>query len=160
MSGPLAEAIRARGHEYGSTTGRPRRCGWFDAVVMRYAVRINGLDTVALTKLDVLDQCETLKVCTGYSWRGEIITDFPGEETAMAEVEPVYEEIQGWMSSTFGAKNEIDLPAKARHYLECIEELIGVPFCLISTGAQRSATILCEDSPLLRWFPSVRSSIT
>jgi adenylosuccinate synthase len=160
LSGAIAEAIRTRGADYGATTGRPRRCGWFDGVVMRYAVRINGCDTVALTKLDVLDQCETVKVCTGYRWRGDIITDFPDEETAMAQLEPVYEEISGWMSSTAGARNEADLPAKARRYLERLEELIGVPFCLISTGAQRDETILCEDSPLVRWYPSVRSSLT
>jgi adenylosuccinate synthase len=159
MKGKMAEAIRARGNEYGATTGRPRRCGWFDSVVMRYATRINGFDTVALTKLDVLDQCETVKVCTGYRWQDDILTDFPEEETAMAELEPVYEEISGWMSSTAGAKNESDLPAKARRYLERLEELIGVPFCLISTGAQRDETILCEDSPLLRWYPSIRSSL-
>ena len=159
MTGKMAETIRARGNEYGSTTGRPRRCGWFDGVVLRYAVRINGLDTVALTKLDVLDQCETLKVCTGYRLGRDIVTDFPAEETAMAKVEPIYEDISGWMTSTAGAKNEVDLPAKARRYLERLEELIGVPFCLISTGAQRDETILCEDSPLLRWYPSVRSSI-
>ncbi|HXU89571.1 MAG TPA: adenylosuccinate synthase, partial [Methylomirabilota bacterium] len=110
MSGKLAETIRARGNEYGATTGRPRRCGWFDGVVARYAVRINGFDTVALTKLDVLDQCETVKVCTGYRYRGDIITELPEEQTAMAAVEPVYEEISGWMSSTVGAKNEVDLP--------------------------------------------------
>src|SRR6266545_2695440 len=104
MKGKMAEAIRARGNEYGATTGRARRCGWFDSVVMRYATRINGFDAVALTKLDVLDQCETVKVCTGYRWRGEIITDFPEEETAMAKLEPVYEEISGWVSSTAGAK--------------------------------------------------------
>jgi len=159
MAGTIAEQIRARGNEYGATTGRPRRCGWFDGVVLKYAVRINGLDTVALTKLDVLDQCETLKVCTGYRWRGDIITDFPEEETAMAQIEPVYEEISGWMTSTAGAKNEVDLPAKARRYLERLEELIGVPFCIISTGPQRADTILCEDSPLPRWFPAVRAGI-
>jgi adenylosuccinate synthase len=159
MTGKLAETIRARGNEYGATTGRPRRCGWFDGVVLRYAVRINGFDTVALTKLDVLDQCETVKVCTGYRYRGDIITEFPEEQTAMGAIEPVYEDISGWMSSTVGAKNEVDLPAKARRYLERLEELIGVPFCLISTGPQRAETILCENSPLLRWYPSVRSSI-
>jgi adenylosuccinate synthase len=159
MTGKLAETIRARGNEYGATTGRPRRCGWFDGVVLRYAVRINGFDTVAITKLDVLDQCETVKVCTGYRYRGEIITEFPEEQTAMGAIEPVYEDISGWMSSTVGAKNEVDLPAKARRYLERLEELIGVPLCLISTGPQRAETILCEDSPLLRWYPSVRSSI-
>src|SRR6266550_2771567 len=159
MSGKIAETIRARGNEYGATTGRPRRCGWFDGVVLRYAVRINGLDTVALTKLDVLDQCETIKVCTGYRYRGEILTDFPEDETVVGEAEPAYEELEGWGASTRGAKNEADLPAKARRYLERLEELLGVPFCLISTGAQRDETILCEDSPLLRWFPSVRSSL-
>jgi adenylosuccinate synthase len=159
MTGQIAEDIRARGNEYGATTGRPRRCGWFDAVVLRYAVRINGLDTVALTKLDVLDQCETIKVCTGYRYRGDLLTDFPEDETALAAVEPEYEELTGWMTPTSGAKSEADLPAKARRYLERLEELIGVPFCLISTGAVRDDTIVCDDSPLLRWFPSVRSSL-
>ena len=159
MKGALAEEIRARGNEYGSTTGRPRRTGWFDAVVARYARRINGIDTIALTKLDVLDQCETVKVCTGYRVRGDLITEFPEDETSFAEAKPVYEEITGWMTPTSGAKSEADLPAKARQYLERLEELSGVPFCLISTGPQREETILCEDSPLTRWFPSVRSSI-
>ena len=159
MQGDLAEEIRARGNEYGSTTGRPRRTGWFAAVVARYARRINGLDTIALTKLDVLDQCETVKVCTGYSVRGDLITEFPEDETSFAEAKPVYEEVTGWMTPTSGAKSEADLPAKARQYLERLEELTGVPFCLISTGPQRDETILCEDSPLTRWFPSVRSSL-
>jgi adenylosuccinate synthase len=159
MSGQTVEAIRARGNEYGATTGRPRRCGWFDAVVLRYAARINGLDTVALTKLDVLDQCETVKICTGYRYRGDVLTEFPEEEAVLAEVEPVYEELSGWLTPTGHAKLEADLPAKARRYLERLEELIGVPFCMISTGPQRGDTILCEDSPLLRWFPSVRSSL-
>src|SRR5205085_4272618 len=113
----------------------------------------------ALTKLDVLDQCETVKICTGYRYQGDLITDFPVEETEIASAEPVYEEVSGWMSPTVGAKNEADLPAKARWYLERLEELIGVPFCLISTGAVRHDTIVCEDSPLLRWYPSVRSSL-
>jgi adenylosuccinate synthase len=159
MQGAMAETIRARGNEYGATTGRPRRCGWFDAVVLRYAVRINGMDTVAITKLDVLDQSETVKVCTGYRYRGEILTEFPEEETVAKEAEPVYEELSGWMAPTGGAKNESDLPAKARRYLDRLEELIGVPFCLISTGAVRDDTIVCEGSPLLRWFPSVRASL-
>ena len=159
MKCAMEEAIRARGNEYGATTGRPRRCGWFDAVVLRYAVRINGMDTVALTKLDVLDQLETVKVCTGYRYRGEILTEFPEEETVVKEAEPVYEELSGWMAPTGGAKNESDLPAKARRYLDRLEELIGVPFCLISTGAVRDDTIVCEGSPLLRWFPSVRASL-
>jgi adenylosuccinate synthase len=159
MSGKVAEHIRALGNEYGATTGRPRRCGWFDAVVLRYAVRINGMDTVALTKLDVLDQSETIKVCTGYRYQGDILTEFPQEETVLAHAEPVYEELSGWMAPTAGAKNESDLPAKARRYLDRLEELIGVPFCLISTGAVRDETIVCDGSPLLRWYPAVRSSL-
>ncbi|MBI4638790.1 MAG: adenylosuccinate synthase [Candidatus Rokubacteria bacterium] len=159
MAGPIVDTIRARGNEYGATTGRPRRCGWFDAVVLRYAVRVNGLDTVALTKLDVLDQCETVRICTGYRHRGELLTEFPEEETVLREAEPAYEEVSGWLAPTAGARNEADLPAKARQYLVRLQELLGVPFCLISTGAVRDDTILCEDSPLLEWFPSVRSSL-
>jgi adenylosuccinate synthase len=159
MKDELAEVIRERGDEYGATTGRPRRCGWFDAVVLRYAARINGLDTVALTKLDILDRCETVKVCTGYRYRGDLLTDMPEEETVLKQAEPVYEELSGWMAPTSHAKHEGDLPAKARRYLERLEELIGVPLCLISTGAVRDETIVCDDSPLLRWFPSVRSSL-
>ncbi|MBI3635684.1 MAG: adenylosuccinate synthase [Candidatus Rokubacteria bacterium] len=159
MSGQLAEDIQARGNEYGSVTGRPRRCGWFDALILRYAVRINGLDTVALTKLDVLDQCETVKICTAYRYRGDILTEFPEEEAVLKEAEPVYEEIEGWGTPTTHARNEADLPAKARRYLERLEELVGVPFCLISTGPVRHDTILCEESPLVRWFPSVRESL-
>jgi adenylosuccinate synthase len=159
MAEAVAETIRTRGNEYGATTGRPRRCGWFDAVVMRYAVRVNGFDTVALTKLDVLDQCETIKICTGYRWRGDILTDFPEEETAINEAEPVYEEISGWDASTKGIRHESELPAKARRYLERLEELIGVPFCLISTGAVRDDTIVCPSSPLLSWYPGVRGSL-
>ncbi len=159
MKGRIADEIQARGNEYGATTGRPRRCGWFDAAVVRYAVRINGIATVAVTKLDVLDQCETIKVCTGYRYQGDVLTEFPEEEAVLNEAEPLYEELSGWMAPTSRAQSEADLPAKARRYLERLEELIGVPFCMISTGAQRAETILCEDSPLLRWFPSVRASL-
>jgi adenylosuccinate synthase len=159
LTDTIGEQLRARGNEYGSTTGRPRRCGWFDAVVVRYAARINGLDTVALTKLDVLDACETVKVCTGYRYKGEILTDFPNEEAVLQKAQPVYEEMSGWMTSTTGAKIEADLPAKARRYIERLEELIGVPFCMISTGPQRAETIVTESSPLTRWYPSVRSSL-
>ena len=159
MKDEMAQTIRERGDEYGATTGRPRRCGWFDAVVLRYAARINGLDTVALTKLDILDQCETVKICTGYRYRGDLLTDLPEEETVLKAAQPVYEELSGWRAPTSHAKHEGDLPAKARRYLERLEELIGVPLCLISTGAVRDETIVCDDSPLLRWFPSVRSSL-
>ncbi len=159
LRGEAAELIRARGNEYGAVTGRPRRCGWFDAVVGRYAVRINGCDTIALTKLDVLDQCDVIRVCTGYRYEGELLTEFPVEERIWSAAEPVYEELSGWQTSTAGVRKLGDLPAKARQYLDRLSELVGVPFGLISTGAVRDETILCEDSPLTRWFPALRSAL-
>ena len=159
LQGEAAELIRARGNEYGAVTGRPRRCGWFDAVVGRYAVRINGFDTIALTKLDVLDDCDVILVCTAYRYRGDLFTEFPDEERIWNEAQPVYEEMSGWETSTAGVRTLRDLPAKARQYLDRLSELVGVPFSLISTGAVRDDTILCEDSPLTRWFPALRSAL-
>jgi adenylosuccinate synthase len=159
LRGGMAERLRARGNEYGATTGRPRRCGWFDAAVGRYAVRVNGLDTIALTKLDVLDEFETVQIAVGYRYRGELLTQIPGEERIWNEAEPVYEEMSGWQCSTAGVRDYAELPAKARQYLERLAELVGVDFCLVSTGAVRDDTILMEDSPLVRWFPSLRGSI-
>ena len=155
----MAELLRARGNEYGATTGRPRRCGWFDAVVDRYAVRVNGLDTIALTKLDVLDKCETVKIGVGYRYRGELLTELPHEERVWNEAEAVYEEMSGWQASTAGLRDYAELPTKARQYLDRLAELVGVEFCLVSTGAVRDDTILLDDSPLVRWFPSLRGSI-
>ena len=159
LKGELADLIRTRGNEYGATTGRPRRCGWLDAVILRYAARINGLDTIALTKLDVLDQCETVKICVGYKWRGELLTEFPEEERIWSEAEPVYEEMSGWLTPTRGLRSDAELPTKARQYLERLAELAGVELCLVSTGALRDETIVLEDSPLVRWFPSLRSAL-
>jgi len=159
LHGEAADLIRVRGNEYGAVTGRPRRCGWFDAVVGRYAVRLNGCEALALTKLDVLDQCDVIKVCTGYRYEGELLTEFPVEERIWAAAEPVYEELSGWQTSTAGARTLGDLPAKARQYLDRLSELVGVPFGLISTGAVRDDTILCEDSPLTGWFPALRSGL-
>jgi adenylosuccinate synthase len=156
LRGELADLIRAQGNEYGATTGRPRRCGWFDAVVLRYAARINGLDTLAVTKLDVLDQSETVKICVGYKYRGELLTEFPEEERIWTEAEPVYEEMSGWLASTRGLRSWDDLPTKARQYLERLAELVGVELALISTGAVREDTIVLEGSPLTRWFPGLR----
>ncbi|MBI4610842.1 MAG: adenylosuccinate synthase [Candidatus Rokubacteria bacterium] len=158
LRGELADLIRSRGNEYGATTGRPRRCGWFDAVVLRYAARVNGLDTLALTKLDVLDQCETVRICVGYKYRGDVLTEFPGEERIWVEAEPVYEEMSGWLTPTRGVRSYRELPTKARQYLERLAELAGVDLCLVSTGAVRDDTIVLEDSPLLRWFPGLRSA--
>jgi adenylosuccinate synthase len=154
------ELIRERGQEYGATTGRPRRCGWFDAVVLRYAVRVNGLGTIALTKLDVLDQCETVKICAGYRYRGELLSESPEEERVWHEAQPVYEEMSGWQCSTAGIRHYDELPAKARQYVERLSELVGCGFSLISTGAVRDETIVVDDSPVIRWFPSISSGIS
>jgi adenylosuccinate synthase len=156
LRGDLAELIRTRGNEYGAVTGRPRRCGWFDGVVARYAARVNGLDTIALTKLDVLDQCEVVKICTAYDYRGERLTEFPDEERVWSESKPVYEELSGWQSPTAGVRDVGGLPTKARQYLDRLTEFVGVPMCLISTGAARDDTIILDDSPLRRWFPGIR----
>ena len=158
LHGEMAELLRRRGNEFGAVTGRPRRCGWADAVALRYAVRINGFDTIAVTKLDVLDGCETVQICSGYRYRGEILTDFPEEERIWHEAEPVYEELSGWQSPTNGLRDYADLPTKARQYLDRLSELVGVSFSLVSTGAVRDDTILVADSVLARWFPSLQSA--
>ncbi len=158
LHGEMAELLRRRGKEFGAVTGRPRRCGWADAVALRYAVRINGFDTIAVTKLDVLDGCETVQICSGYRYRGEILTDFPEEERIWHEAEPVYEELSGWQSPTNGLRDYADLPTKARQYLDRLSELVGVSFSLVSTGAVRDDTILVADSVLARWFPSLQSA--
>jgi adenylosuccinate synthase len=159
LDGPVADMLRARGNEYGAVTGRPRRCGWADAIALRYAVRINGFDTIALTKLDVLDTCETVNICTGYRYRGEVLTDFPEEERLWQEAEPVYEEMSGWQSSTHRLTDYAALPTKAREYLDRMSELVGVPFSLVSTGPARDETILVGDSVLARWFPALRGML-
>ncbi|HUG35965.1 MAG TPA: adenylosuccinate synthase [Candidatus Limnocylindrales bacterium] len=155
LTGETAELLRSRGNEFGSVTGRPRRCGWLDAVALRYATRINGLDTIAITKLDVLDACETVKVCTGYRYRGEVFTEFPAEERMWHEAEPVYEEVSGWQTSTRGMRDYVELPMKARSYLDRVSELAGVGISVVSTGAVRDETILVQDSVLRRWFPTL-----
>ena len=159
LNDEMADLLRARGNEFGSVTGRPRRCGWVDAVGLRYATRINGLDTLAITKLDVLDSCDTVKICVGYKYDDEVLTDFPEEERIWHEAEPVYEELSGWQSSTAGMRDYEDLPTKAREYLARLSELCGVGISLVSTGPVRDETILVNDSTLTRWIPSLRSSL-
>lgn len=141
----LGEAIRERGREFGTTTGRPRRCGWFDAVIARYAVRINGLDYVCVTKLDVLAGIPTLKICYGYRCRGEEVTEFPASLSYLSACEPVYEELPGWDEDLGNARRIEDLPANARRYLERISELIGVPVALVGVGTRREQTIVCKQ---------------
>jgi adenylosuccinate synthase len=148
----IGQLIRERGHEYGVSTGRPRRCGWFDAFATRYAAEINGFDTVALTKLDILDTLDQIKVCTGYRLGGKACESFPAVSKELREVETVYETLPGWLSSTEGITKLEELPAAARDYVEFISERIGVPVGLVSTGPERSQTILVPDSALVRWL--------
>jgi len=133
------------GKEIGVNTGRPRRCGWFDAVLVRQSVAINGIQGVALTKLDILDGLPTLKICVGYRLDGKVIDYLPAGLKAQAAVEPVYEEIEGWSETTHGARSWRDLPANAVKYVRRLEELIGAPVALLSTSPQRDDTILMQD---------------
>ena len=156
VTGDLGELIRARGKEYGSVTGRPRRCGWFDAPLLRHAVRVNGLDTLAVTKLDVLDPCHVVRVGVGYRYRGTVLDEWPGDERVIRELEPVYEDRPGWLGETAGLRTWAALPARARDYLRWIEDLIECEISLVSTGPARDETILVEPSGLTRWFPDFR----
>jgi adenylosuccinate synthase len=156
VTGDLGELIRARGKEYGSVTGRPRRCGWFDAPLLRHAVRVNGLDTVAMTKLDVLDPCHQILVAVAYRYRGSRLDELPLEERVLARLEPIYEERPGWLQATERLRAWEDLPALARDYVDWLQDLIGCEISLISTGPARDETILREPSRLTRWFPDLR----
>jgi adenylosuccinate synthase len=139
------EALRQAGREFGSTTGRPRRCGWFDALVARYAVRVNGLSGIALTKLDVLSGLETIKVCTAYTCQGKLLDEIPASLEIMEQCTPVYEELPGWTEDITGAKSLDDLPANARSYVTRIEELSGAPVVLVSVGPRRDETIVLRN---------------
>jgi len=156
VTGDLGELIRARGKEYGSVTGRPRRCGWFDAVLLRHAVRVNGLDTLAVTKLDVLDPCHAVLVGVGYRYKGTVLDEWPAEERVVAQLEPVFEERPGWLTETAGLRAWEDLPGLAHDYLRWLEDLIECEISLVSTGPGRHETILVEPSRLTRWFPDFR----
>jgi len=152
LSGDLAHAIRERGGEYGATTGRPRRCGWFDAVAARYAVRLNGFDTLAITKLDVLDELAEISVCTGYRFEGQPLDEMPADSWVLAACEPVYETLPGWRSPTVGLREWRELPENARRYVERLAELVEVEIGVVSTGPDREQTIVRAESALARWF--------
>ncbi|KAA2236761.1 adenylosuccinate synthase [Salinarimonas soli] len=141
----IGEAIGSRGKEFGTVTGRKRRCGWFDAVLVRQTVRTSGIDGIALTKLDVLDGFETIRVCTGYRLDGATIDHLPASQAAQARVEPIYEEVEGWSGSSAGARSWAELPAQAIKYVRRIEELIGAPVSLLSTSPERDDTILVQN---------------
>ncbi|ARJ65121.1 adenylosuccinate synthase [Magnetospirillum sp. ME-1] len=141
----IGKSIGERGHEFGTVTGRPRRCGWFDAVMVRQAVKVGGITGIALTKLDVLDGFTELKICTGYKLDGKVINHFPASMTGQANVEPIYEVIEGWTQSTRGVRSWKDLPATAIKYIRRIEELIEAPVALLSTSPEREDSILVHD---------------
>jgi adenylosuccinate synthase len=141
----LGEHLRERGGEYGATTGRPRRCGWLDMVVLRHSARINGITGIAITKLDILDGLEAIKICTSYRHNGKIYQEFPKEINIFEECEPVYEEVEGWTANTLGVRDFNQLPKAARTYLRTIEKLLGVKVHIISTGQRRDELILMKE---------------
>jgi adenylosuccinate synthase len=152
IAGELADRLRESGQEYGASTGRPRRCGWFDAVVVRYSARINGLDAVALTKLDVLDGLPEVLICTAYKTSTGEVSEFPADLRLLAGAEPVYERMPGWSKPTKGATRVEDLPAEAQRYVRRLEEVTGVSCAIISTGSDRSETIITGGSMVEGWL--------
>ena len=152
LEGALADRLRQTGQEFGATTGRPRRCGWFDAVAVRYAVRVNACDLLVVTKMDVLDELESIKLCTGYRVNGVERREMPSETWALEEVEPIYEEMPGWRTSTASMRRWHELPEAAHAYLQRIAETTGCAVGLVGLGADRDATVRNPESPLDGWI--------
>jgi adenylosuccinate synthase len=146
LTGEIGNRLRESGQEFGAVTGRPRRCGWYDAVAVRYACRVNGLDALALTKLDVLDGLPELQVCTSYRCRGVELKDMPGDLAQLAACEPIYETLEGWSKPTRGVREYDELPREARAYIARLEEITGVPAAIVSTGSGREETIFREGT--------------
>lgn len=140
LNNEIGDRIREVGREYGTTTGRPRRVGWFDSVVVRHARRVSGLTDLSLNSIDVLTGIETLKICTAYRYKGELITEYPANLRALSECEPVYEELPGWTEDVTGVKNLNELPENARHYIERVSQLTGIPLSVFSVGPDRNQT--------------------
>jgi adenylosuccinate synthase len=145
VNGEVGELLCHRGAEFGTTTGRRRRCGWFDGVIGRYAVRVNGMDCLAITKLDVLDELPEIKVCVAYELDGKSCHHFPGNASQFARCQPIYKTLPGWQRSTAGCRSLEDLPKQALDYLKFLAELIDVPIAIVSLGASREQTIIVED---------------
>jgi len=145
LTDAVGEKIGERGHEFGTVTGRKRRCGWFDSVLVRQVAKVSGIDGIALTKLDVLDGFETIRICVGYTLDGERLNRLPASASAQARIIPVYEDFEGWSESTQGARRWADLPAQAVKYVRRVEELIECPVTLLSTSPERADTILMKD---------------
>ena len=141
LGGETGDAMRERAQEFGTTTGRPRRVGWFDSVAARYSARVNGYTSLLLTRLDTLDPFDTIRLCTHYELDGEVVSDFPGSAAALERCTPIYEDIPGWDSPTAGVTSIEDVPSGARHYVDRLQELIGAPIDIISTGPERDETI-------------------
>lgn len=141
----IGNRLGERGHEFGTVTGRKRRCGWFDAVLVRQVCKVSGIDGIALTKLDVLDGFEEIKVCVGYRCDGEQLDRLPAGQNAQSKIEPIWETLEGWSQSTCGARSWAELPAQAVKYVRRVEELIGCPVTLLSTSPERDDTILMRD---------------
>jgi len=151
LTDDTGQMLQTRGQEFGATTGRPRRCGWFDAVAVRYSARINGLSALALMKLDVLDACESIRICTSYQHNGTTLREFPNETGVVQGCEPVYEDVPGWNESIAGITLYKHLPARCRAYIERIEAVTGVKVGLISTGPRRDQTIVRSTPALRQW---------
>jgi adenylosuccinate synthase len=145
LFGEMGDRLRETGKEFGAVTGRPRRCGWYDAVAVRYAARVNGLDALAITKLDVLDGLDEIPVCTAYRCRGNVLTEFPADVAQLGACEPVYETLAGWRTPTKSVRRYPDLPAEAQRYIARLEEISGVPAAIVSTGSAREDTIVREE---------------
>jgi adenylosuccinate synthase len=145
IHGPEGETLKREGFEFGATTGRPRRCGWFDAVGVRYAVRVNGITGIALTKLDVLTGFKNIPICTSYRFEGKTLHDFPASSKVMQNAQPVYEEMEGWDKPLDQVRQFSDLPPQAQKYVRRLEELVQTEIILVSVGADRDQTILLKN---------------
>jgi len=154
IEGGIGDLLREKGYEYGTTTGRPRRCGWFDAVVLKYSVMLNYLDSIALTKLDVLSGFEKIKICTAYKYKKEVYKNLPCHQTILHKCTPVYEEFEGWTEDITDIKKYEDLPPAAKKYIESIEEIIKVPVSMVSVGPERNQIIIRDDNLKKRLFES------
>ena len=144
LSSDIGERIREIGDEFGATTGRPRRCGWFDAVIARYAVRVNGFTGIAVTKLDILDNIDPLKLCVGYKYNGETLTEFPSQIGVLENCEPLYESMDGWLSDTSKVKRYEELPENARKYVERISQLAEAKVRFVAVGPERDRIVVVE----------------
>jgi adenylosuccinate synthase len=152
VTGPAGDRLRERGSEFGATTGRPRRCGWFDAVSLRHSTRVNGFDALGITKLDVLDELAEIPVCVGYRHEGRSLDELPADVAVLEACEPIYETLAGWQTSTKGIRDWKALPAAAQRYVERLGELAGAPVGLVSTGPERDHSIIRGQSAIASWF--------